>query len=475
MPAAPDCILTLDQGGHASRALVFDPDGRVLAAAERAVPTRRQGNDRVEHSAGTVLRSLREAAEAALAALPRAGGEVQSAALATQRSSIACWDRISGRALSPVLSWQDRRAARRVAALAAEAPRVRRLTGLVLSPHYGASKIAWCLGHLPGVQRALKCDRLAAGPLAAFLLAGLLEERPCIVDPVNGARTQLLELSTLDWSRELCALFGVPPQILPACVPNRHAFGYLNLAGRQIPLTVVTGDQPAALSALGAPAAGIAYVNIGTGAFVQCLAERDVPGLLRSVVWRDAGRSLYALEGTVNGAASALQTMAAKMGLRFGAAMRRLPAWLDAGSPSLFLNGIGGLGAPYWRPGFRSRFVTAGDRGEKMAGVLESVAFLLFTNLERMRRGGVTLGRVRVSGGLAQLDGLCQRLADLCGLPVERLPLHEATAMGLARLAGGLDRASAPPCARFEPGRNPALHDRYRRWGQAMGEALGQG
>jgi len=473
MTRAPDCILALDQGGHASRALVFDPHGHVLASAERRVPTRRRGNDQVEHAPAAVLRSLREAAQAALAALPRRGAEVNCAALATQRSSIVCWNRNSGEALSPVLSWQDRRAARQVSALAAQTPRVRVLTGLVLSPHYGASKIAWCLRHLPAVQRAAERGRLAAGPLAAFLLANLLQERPCITDPVNGARTQLMDLANGDWSPELCRLFGIPPQILPACVPNRHGFGHLHLAGRGIPLSVVTGDQPAALFALGTPEAGTAYVNIGTGAFAQCLSERDAPGLLRSLVWRDAEHELYALEGTVNGAASALEAMAAKLGLPSRRAMGQLPAWLNAGTPLLFLNGIGGLGAPYWRSRFRSRFIGRGDAGEKMAAVLESVAFLLLANLERMRRAGVRIGRIRASGGLAQLDGLCQRLADLSGLAVKRPALHEATALGLANLCGGLATA-APSGASFEPRANPALRARHRHWLHAMREALRQ-
>src|SRR6476646_2189327 len=100
------CVLALDQGGHASRALVFDPAGRPLATAERAITTRRQGSTRVEHPALALLRSLRDAAEAAVAALP-SGTEIVCAALATQRSSVACWDRRNGRALSPVISWQD--------------------------------------------------------------------------------------------------------------------------------------------------------------------------------------------------------------------------------------------------------------------------------------------------------------------------------------------------------------------------------
>lgn len=466
------CVLALDQGGHASRALVFDATGRVLAQAERRIATRREGKLKVEHTAAAVLRSLREAAAEAVTALP-AGVEVHAAALATQRSSIACWDRADMRPLSPVLSWQDRRAVRKVKALAEHERRVRRLTGLVLSPHYGASKLAWCMKHIPAVRHAAKGHRLAAGPLASYLAAGLAEQHPCVADPVNGFRTQLMELKTMAWSQELCDLFHVPMQVLPECVSNQYDFGDLRIAGRTIPLTVVTGDQPAALFAQGQPEPGTAYINMGTGAFVQALADRDVPGLLRSVLWRDARRTLFALEGTVNGAATALDAVAKQLGLTQARMMRQLPEWLaDIGEPPLFLNGVGGLAAPYWQPEFRSRFVGSGDAPSRMVAVAESIGFLLQANLRRMQEHGLEFTRLRVSGGLSQLDGLCQRLASLSGLPVERPQLYEATAMGLARLAGGLAEMQPIACERFEPRADPGLRAREHRWRRAMQVAL---
>lgn len=464
-------VLCLDQGGHASRALVFDGRGRLRARAERLIATRHPGKHRVEHAPAALVRSLREAAAAALRQLPDRGARIGTAALATQRSSIVCWDRVSGRALSPVLSWQDRRAAEAVRALARYERHVQAMTGLVLSPHYGASKIAWCLQHLPAVRRAERAGRLVAGPLASFLLANLLEERPCLADPVNGSRTQLLDLARGEWSPWLCDLFGVPREVLPDCVPNRHAFGHFPVERRRIPLTLVTGDQPAALFALGSPRSNTAYMNLGTGAFVQCLTDRDAPGLLHSLVWRGGRHTLRALEGTVNGADAALQEVSARLGVP--PARRR--ALLEHGlasdqEPPLFLNGIGGLGAPYWQPRFRSRFHGSGDAALKLAAVAESVVFLLAVNLERMQRAGADVARIVATGGLAQNDALCRRLADLTGLPLERPALHEATCLGLARLCGV--RSGRIPSRRFSPGADAALAARYRRWRRALARAL---
>lgn len=472
MASAPPLVLTLDQGGHGSRALIFDAAGNVLATGEAPLRTRRPTANRVEHAPLALLKSLRTAAEGAVGRLPRRSGRITAAALATQRSTIVCWDRWSAQALSPVISWQDRRAARHLKALASHADEVKQKTGLPLSPHYGASKIAWCLEHIPAVHRALRERRLAAGPLASFILANLLKERPLLTDPVNGSRTLLQDLETGRWSPQLCALFGIPVEILPAGVPNRYAFGLLRVGGQTIPLEVVTGDQPAALFALGEPRSDTAYINIGTGAFVQCLGGAPAEGLLQSLAWCDAMGTRRVLEATVNGAGSALNELAARLHVTQTRLLTEAARSLqDTREPPLFLNGVGGLGAPYWRPDFRSRFLGGGTRSARLAAVLESIAFLLTVNVERMRASGAPLQRLVLTGGLARLDGLCQRLSDLNGLPASRPELHEATALGLARLAG-IDNAQAPAQVSFDPRPDSELHTRYGRWHEAMQTAL---
>ena len=171
--------------------------------------------------------------------------QVASAGLATQRSSIVCWDRVSGQALSPVISWQDRRAHEWLTRFALHAEEIHATTGLMLSAHYGASKLRWCLDHLPAVAQAQSEGRLAFGPLASYLVFRLTEERTLAVDPANAARTLLWNIKTLNWDEGLLHLFSIPASALPPCVPTRHHFGHLVAAGQRIPLALVSGDQSA--------------------------------------------------------------------------------------------------------------------------------------------------------------------------------------------------------------------------------------
>ena len=478
MPAASDPLhLCLDQGGHASRALVFDRRGVVQAGALREVAVREPQPAWVEQDPEELVASLKTAMNAAVTSLGARAGQVVNAGIATQRSSIVCWDRQTGEALSPVISWQDRRAQEWLGQFSAQAPEVHRRTGLMLSPHYGASKLRWCLDHLPAVATARRAGRLAMGPLASFLLFRLLDEKPFVADPANAARTLLWNLRMLDWDPWLLELFGVPVEALPRCVPTRHGFGMLRVHEQRLPLTIATGDQSAALFALGAPAPDTVYVNLGTGAFMQRVFPQppDVAGLLTSVVYRDEGRSYYVLEGTVNGAGTALRWAEQEWGLDDIEA--RLPAWLARdGDIPLFLNGVAGLGAPFWVADFPSRLIGSGEPWQKTCAVVESIVFLLQTNLEVVQKISPASKRLLITGGLARLDGLCQRLADLSGLPVYRPAEHEATARGTAyQLAGFPENwPEEKPGDGFRPKPNPGLARRYKDWRAEMNRALGK-
>jgi glycerol kinase len=479
-PPQPGLVLALDQGGHASRAIVFDAEGRTVATALHEVGESRPSDARVEQDPEELVRSLRRAIKDVVKRLGPRERELGCAGLATQRSSIVCWDTASGAALSPVISWQDRRAQDRIDALSEHAAEVRERTGLRLSPHYGASKLAWCLANVPAVASALREGQLAFGPLASFLAFRLADERPLVADPANASRTLLWNVSTRAWDPRLCDLFGVPIAALPRCVPTRHAFGSLDVGKRKIPLSIVTGDQSAALFASGEPRADTAYVNFGTGAFVQRAfddATLDSPRLLKSVVFADEARTKFALEGTVNGAGSALQW--AIQALELQKVEPTLDDWLARETdPPLFLNGVSGLGAPFWVPRFESRFVTnvsLGSNGSsetKLVAVLESTVFLVQIILDEMTTALPSPARIQVSGGLSHLNGLVQRLASLSRVAVDRSREPEATARGLAQLLMTGASFRTAEFDRFEPRDDAKLRDRFDRFRAEIGRGV---
>lgn len=467
--------LAIDQGGHASRASLYTASGDLVGSANVPVHTRHTAPEQVEHDPEEMVASVRTAINEAVR---HAGpSPISAAGLATQRSSVVCWDTYSGAALSPILSWQDRRTAAWLQQLASHAPEIQQRTGLPISPHYGASKLRWCWDHLPAVQNAWKDGRLAWGPLASFLTYRLTAEGTLAADPANASRTLLWNIDSSNWDPRLAGLFGVPAEALPPCVATRHAWGHLSDGQRHIPLTIVTGDQSAALFAAAESVVGKIMINLGTGAFLQQgLSHRPPPSrLLTSLAYQDQTQQIFALEGTVNGAGSALAWAASLLDSEETDIIRQLPGWLsEYNQPPLFLNGIAGLGTPYLNPLFASRFIGEGSAAEKCVAVCESIVFLLQVNLEEMARTVDPATHIIISGGLSKLDGLCQRLADLSGLPLLRPKDQEASIRGLIRLLIGAPGPAAEERSgtRFLPQINPILEGRYRTWREELEAAL---
>ena len=469
-----DSIIALDQGTHASRAALWDLRGQLMYAAHRPVKLHRREDGRVEQDAEELLTSLRDALAEVRAWAEAHDNPIRAAGLATQRSTVVAWDRSTGNPLAPAVSWQDTRGADVTAALLDHETEIRNRSGLRLSPHYGASKIAWLLNHEPKVQDAYEADSLVVGPLVSFLLRHLLEEAPCLTDEVNAGRTQLWNLNSRDWDPTLCDWFGIPPAVLPEGRPVESLYGHL--AGSAIPVRAVNGDQNSAYFGWGMPPASMAVVNVGTGAFALTnLGPADPaadPALLTSVARGGSTGCTYLLEGTVNGAGAALDWFAATEKSR--AEQPALHPWPACADPPIFLNSIGGLGSPWWSQAVAPVFIPdAAGATCRLAAVAESIVFLLQANLDRLQEVGGTLGSLRISGGLAQADGICQQLANLSGLPVERPEEVEATARGIAWLAAGgpADWAEAA-ATRFQPQADASLQRRYTQFMTELSQRL---
>ena len=172
-----------------------------------------------------------------------------------------------------------------------------------------------------------------------------------------------------------------------------------------------------------------------------------------------------------NQTATMCDAISSEHGLTAAQLFAQLPLWLaQCQTPPLFLNSVSGLGAPFWVADFESRFIGTGAVPERLVAVVESIVFLLQSNIEAIEAHVDPALDIVVSGGLATLDGLCHRLAVLSGRPVWRATQTEASARGAAWLL--TDAAPAWTDAgrgeRFAPDSDAVLHERYRRWRTAL-------
>lgn len=438
--------LALDQGTHSSRAILFDQDGILLEKFQQSVDIERLDDVSVQQNAHQLLDTLRDCMESAIQTANDNQWTVVAAGMATQRSSVVAWDRKTGQALSPVLSWQDRRAWSDIELLKDIAPFIRRHSGLPLTPHYSASKVRWLRDEYLAKQDDVP-KKVGLSTLSCYLTANLVTGLPFVIDHTNALRTQLLNLQTLKWDDWLVETFGLRDLTLPTCVPVLNSFGKLKHSGQdEIQLAAVSGDQTAAMYAQGPFPSETALVNLGTGAFIlkplEASAEIDTD-LLGGISISDPDSQRHITEGTVNGCGAATSWAAEQLNLGDDYESM-LEQWLSCVSnPPVFLNAVGGIGSPFWQSHAESKWcnqnaepVTLPEPAAAMVAVIESIVFLIFENFQRITRYE-TIREIRVSGGLSALDGICHRLANLTNCRVIRASNAEATASGVAWMAAG--------------------------------------
>jgi glycerol kinase len=481
---APSVILALDQGSSSTRCIAYDARLRPLAAAVRRVETSRPGPGMVEHDPSDLLAGALAAIGEARAA---AGGEVAGVGIANQTETFVVWERDSGAAVTPVVSWQDQRAGELCRSLASDpaAARVTAITGLALDPTFSAPKLAWLFQHDPSLRARAEAGGLGFGDVACWLAWHLSAGAGHVSEPSNACRSLLLDVDTMAWDGGLLDLFGVPAAMLPA-VCDSDGSGLATaaaVAGFEAPVAAMLGDQPAALYGQGCTSPRMTALTLGTGAFVwlNAGAERPDPpeGVLATVAWQTAreGRT-YAQEAFCANAGNALGVLRAS-GLVSTDWRSRAPDW-TAPHP-IVVPAPAGLGTPRWHGADRVTVVGASSAttaSDLAAAWLAGVAHQIADALEA--QGAIDV--LRVGGGLAADTVLLQAVADLSGLELEVSADLEATARGIATLAAAAAGLLDPEAAghavagRVEPRLDASGRERERRrWREALDVHVGAG
>jgi glycerol kinase len=446
-------VVAIDQGTTGSTVLLVDEGLRVCARGYAEYPQLYPQPGWVEHDPEAIWGSVTTALHAALAGAKASPDDIVAIGITNQRETTLCLD-AAGRPLHNAIVWQDRRTADACASLraAGHEPMIRSRTGLLLDPYFSGTKMAWLLANVPGLRQKADAGQARFGTVDTFLIHRLSGGSAFVTDATNASRTLLFDLHTLDFSDELCALFGVPRSALPRVVPSQgicaETRGVPGLRDG-IPIAGIAGDQQAALFGQLCHKPGEAKCTYGTGAFMLLnVGTRPVPsqsGLVTTVAWLRPGQSglvaHYALEGSAFVAGAMVQWLRDGLGIiksasEIEALARSVP---DSGGV-IAVPGLAGLGAPHWRPEARGLLcgLTRGTgRGHIARAVLEGIALQNCDLLGAMEAdSGLRLSSLRVDGGAAQNDLLMQLQADLLGVEIVRPKMLETTALGAALLAG---------------------------------------
>ncbi|MGH8207077.1 MAG: glycerol kinase GlpK [Steroidobacteraceae bacterium] len=441
-------LVAIDQGTSSSRAIAFSTRGELLAIEQQSFGQIYPASGWVEHDPEVLWATVLSTLRALLEQLRGLGHQVLAVGLTNQRETALVWNRRTGAPLHNAIVWQDRRTARLCADLAraGHEAEVADKTGLRLDPYFTSTKLAWILDHVPGARAAAQAGELAFGTVDSFLIWRLTGGALHVTDASNASRTALYDINRDAWDQGLCELFRVPHRCLPEVRDSAGDFGStaVELLGEALPIRGVAGDQQAALIGQGCIVEGAAKSTFGTGAFLVLNTGtrrlRSHSQLLGTIAYRIAGRTTYALEGSILSAGSTIQWLRDGLGLFTRTEeLEALAASVPDTGGVFVVPAFTGLGAPYWDPDARAGILglnRATGRAELARAGLDSVVYQTRDLLDAMAADGVAPALLKVDGGMARNGLFLQRLADVLAVPILRPRTAESSAFGAACLAG---------------------------------------
>ena len=448
-----DHIGAIDQGTTSTRFIVFDRKGQVKAVAQKEHEQIYPKPGWVEHNPEEIWQRTRQVIAEAIAKNGFQPKDVAAIGITNQRETTVVWNRKTGKPVSNALVWQDTRVSDYVSELEKKGgqDRFRGKTGLPLTTYFSGLKIRWILEHVKGARELAEAGDVVFGNIDTFLvwhLTGGTEGGAHITDVTNASRTQLMNLETLSWDKELLQEFGIPEAMLPKIRTSSEIYGLAKESPiKDVAIAGILGDQQAALVGQTCFEAGEAKNTYGTGCFLLMnTGTRKVDsksGLLTTVAYKFREQSThYALEGSIAITGALVQWVRDNLGLIAKSSdIESLAKLVTDNGGVYFVPAFSGLYAPYWKDSARG--VIAGltryaNKAHIARAVLEATAFQTRDVLEAMEKdSGIELGTLKTDGGMVSNDLLMQFQADILDRPVVRPVTKDATtALGAAYAAG---------------------------------------
>ena len=448
--------LGIDASTQSIKALVYDTDTRTVVTTvavnfgrdlpefnspdgflPNADPLVRRADPRMWRAAlDRVLAKLQAAVDTSRIAAVGGDGQQHGSVYLNDRWDASMDGDYFARAVSPI--WMDSSTAAECRALDAR-------FGAALPARTGSPAIERFTG--PQIMKFAKDDPAAFAAttrihLVSSFLCSLLAGEDAPVDIGDGAGMNLLNLSTLDWDREICDFISpdlaakLPRIARPGEKTTLKLAPYFAKFGLTpgIPVVPFTGDNPASLVGTGADRPGVAVVSLGTSDVFFAAMDRfqtDPDGC--GHVFGNPSGGCMSLACIKNGSL-AREKVRALVGCDYaffdegafaavGARAKDLRAFPYFESEITPLHPATGIEANFdWEKA---------SAAEKVVSVIRGQVLNLF---ERTRWIGA-FDVIRVTGGASRSKGLRETIAEIFGARVETLDVPDSAALGGALLA----------------------------------------
>jgi len=441
-------ILALDQGTTSSRAIIFDHDGKPVAASQKEFKQYFPKPGWVEHDPVEIWSSQLGVAKKAIMQAKLKSSDIAAIGITNQRETTVVWNRKTGKPVHRAIVWQDRRTADFCDKLKKDghAVKIQKKTGLIIDAYFSATKVKWILDDVKGARELAKKGELAFGTVDSWLIWNLTGGKLHVTDVSNASRTMLFNIHTLKWDNDLLKIFDIPAGVLPDVRSSSEIYGKtISVFSTPIPVAGIAGDQQAALFGQMCIEPGMVKNTYGTGCFmVMNIGTKPIESkssLLTTIGWKIGNKTIYALEGSIFIAGAVVQWLRDSLGIiKRSSDVEKLAASVKGSEGVYFVPAFAGLGAPYWNQHARGT-ITGITRGSTAAHIaraaLDSICYQTLEVLLAMKKDSkINIKELRVDGGATVNNNLMQFQADLLQAKVVRPEITETTALGAAYLAG---------------------------------------
>ena len=438
MAKVENYLLGMDCGTTNIKAIILGEDGTVVAEASRPSKFMNPGPNMQEQDANEwwsntveIFRSLTE--QAGHDIVKRIRGISVSSHTVTMLPVDA-----EGNPLRNAMTYQDNRSAEELHYIVDTIgyDRFVKIVGGQPAVAFLPNKILWFKKHEPELYAKTACF-LQASSFINYKLTGKMT-----MDIDQATRTQCLDISTMEWSKEIGDVIGVDlDEKLPKPRLVDEIIGFVTEEAAKttglmegVPVIAGCSDAMASMHATGMSRLGEAGESSGTTSLVfvgsDVKSAPDIPVVTKpctidGMPWifdAPIQTSGAALKWFIEKMAAEEVTYAKEQDLNIYTYLNELALESKPGAGGLFFFPyLLGERAPLWNEYARGMFIGMGmdmKRSDLVRAVFEGTAFALRHVMETVKEAGATAELLRICGGGAKSRTWCQIKASMLNMPV---------------------------------------------------------